>query len=189
MNTHNNRRAQNSSEKIIRAVFGIVHDENKPISKITVKEVCEKAQINRSTFYAHYSDVFDVSEKVERRMAQMGKESILNGWAKGGSMRAGFESMFEFFKEHREFYLMYLAESRAPSVVMMMVDEFQEQLENMRADELGYKLDGELEYHQAFLIAGMSALIFKWLQGGCKETAAQLYEILEREYKNNHLLF
>lgn len=189
MNTHNNRRAQNSSEKIVRAVFGIIHDDKKPLGKITVKEVCERAEINRSTFYAHYKDVFDVGESVERRMAHMGKESILKGWEKGNSMRAGLESMFEFFREYREFYLMYLAESRAPSVIMMMVGEFQEQLENMRDDELGYKLDGELEYHQTFLIAGMSALVFKWLKDGCKETTAQLYEILEREYKNNHLLF
>lgn len=189
VNTHNNRRSQQSSEKIVRAVFGIIHDEKRPIGKITVKEVCQRAEINRSTFYAHYRDVFDVAESVERHMAQLGKESLLNGWQIGNSMRAGLECMFEFFKEYREFYLMYLAESRAPSVILMMVEEFQEQLESMVADELGYKLEGELEYHQAFLIAGMSALVFKWLKDGCKETTAQLYEILEREYKNNRLLF
>ena len=28
--------------------------EKKPINKITVKEVCELAELNRATFYAHY---------------------------------------------------------------------------------------------------------------------------------------
>ena len=29
--------------------------KEKPVNKITVKEVCELAQLNRATFYAHYS--------------------------------------------------------------------------------------------------------------------------------------
>lgn len=189
MNKHNNRRAQNSAERIVRAVFGIMHDEGKPIGKITVREVCERAEINRSTFYAHFKDVYDVSESVERRMAELGRESILEGWRIGNSMRAGFENMFAFFREYREFYMLYLEEARAPSIMLMMVEQFREQLESMSCDELGYKFDGELEYHQAFLIAGMSALVFNWLKNNCRETPAQLYEILEREYKNNRLLF
>ena len=32
--------------------------KEKPINKITVKEVCELAELNRATFYSHYSDCF-----------------------------------------------------------------------------------------------------------------------------------
>ena len=31
----------------------------KPLEKITVKELCESARINKSTFYAHYKDIYD----------------------------------------------------------------------------------------------------------------------------------
>ena len=37
----------------------------KELEKITVKELCEKAQINKSTFYSHYHDIFDLSEQLE----------------------------------------------------------------------------------------------------------------------------
>ncbi|HJC46949.1 MAG TPA: TetR/AcrR family transcriptional regulator [Candidatus Lachnoclostridium pullistercoris] len=37
----------------------------KPLEKIRVKELCEKAQINKSTFYAHYRDIFDLAEQLE----------------------------------------------------------------------------------------------------------------------------
>jgi len=30
--------------------------EKKDISQITIKEICEDADINRATFYAHYND-------------------------------------------------------------------------------------------------------------------------------------
>lgn len=37
----------------------------KPLEKLTVKEICEKAQINKSTFYVYYHDVYDLSDKIE----------------------------------------------------------------------------------------------------------------------------
>lgn len=38
---------------------------SKPLGKITVKEICDKADINRATFYAHYSDVYELLGKIE----------------------------------------------------------------------------------------------------------------------------
>lgn len=40
----------------------------KPISAITVKEICEEADINRSTFYSHYHDQFDLLEQIEEEL-------------------------------------------------------------------------------------------------------------------------
>ena len=37
----------------------------KPAERITVKEVCERAQINRSTFYRQFKDCFDLLEQLE----------------------------------------------------------------------------------------------------------------------------
>lgn len=39
--------------------------EKKPINKISVASICEKAEINRGTFYIHYRDVYDLQEQVE----------------------------------------------------------------------------------------------------------------------------
>lgn len=39
--------------------------EQKSISKITIKELCEKEDINRTTFYAHYADQNDLLHKIE----------------------------------------------------------------------------------------------------------------------------
>lgn len=37
----------------------------KPVGKITVKELCDMAEINRATFYKHYADPFDPLEKLQ----------------------------------------------------------------------------------------------------------------------------
>lgn len=39
--------------------------EDRTVNRITVKEVCEAAQINRATFYAHFTDCFDVLNQME----------------------------------------------------------------------------------------------------------------------------
>ena len=37
----------------------------KSLEKITVKELCELAYINKSTFYSHYEDIYALSDAVE----------------------------------------------------------------------------------------------------------------------------
>jgi AcrR family transcriptional regulator len=42
----------------------------KPIAKITVKELCESADINRATFYTHYTDLYDLMQQMKDRMKE-----------------------------------------------------------------------------------------------------------------------
>ena len=37
----------------------------KPLEKISVKELAELAYINKATFYSHYKDIYDLSDKLE----------------------------------------------------------------------------------------------------------------------------
>ncbi len=50
--------------------------EKKPINKITVKEVCELAELNRATFYSHYADCFDLLESIENDMLKDFAQSL-----------------------------------------------------------------------------------------------------------------
>ena len=50
----------------------------KPLEKITIKELCEKAQINKSTFYSHYRDIYDLSDQLETDVVASVIEAIPN---------------------------------------------------------------------------------------------------------------
>ena len=39
----------------------------KDLEKIKIKELCEKALINKTTFYTYYTDIFDLSNQIENR--------------------------------------------------------------------------------------------------------------------------
>ena len=43
---------------------------DKPISRITVKELCEMSEMNRATFYHHYHDTYDLLEQIEKELAE-----------------------------------------------------------------------------------------------------------------------
>lgn len=42
--------------------------KNNPINKIKVTDVCDSANINRSTFYEYFDDAYDLTTKLERLM-------------------------------------------------------------------------------------------------------------------------
>ena len=42
----------------------------KPLEKITVKELCQLARINKSTFYTHYPDIFALSHALEGEVVE-----------------------------------------------------------------------------------------------------------------------
>ena len=52
------------TEKAIKNAF-LELRAKKPLEKITVKELCALACINKSTFYSHYEDIFALSELME----------------------------------------------------------------------------------------------------------------------------
>lgn len=47
----------------IKAAF-IELKSKKELNQITVKDLCDKANINKSTFYTHYKDIYDLSEQL-----------------------------------------------------------------------------------------------------------------------------
>lgn len=52
------------TEKAIRNAF-IELRSQKALEKITVKELCQLAYINKSTFYSHYEDIYALSDALE----------------------------------------------------------------------------------------------------------------------------
>ena len=48
----------------------------KPLEKITVRELCERAYINKSTFYSHYRDIYQLSDSLEDEVVRQITNSI-----------------------------------------------------------------------------------------------------------------
>ncbi|MEZ3487959.1 MAG: TetR/AcrR family transcriptional regulator [Lachnospiraceae bacterium] len=73
----------------------------KPLEKITIKELCELACINKSTFYSHYKDIYDLSDSLEEEVVR----SITNSISHPEYIK---ENPAEFTKE---LFLAYLSQN------------------------------------------------------------------------------
>lgn len=74
----------------------------KEISKITVSELCEKAKINRKTFYRHYSEIADVTAELENETFEEISESFRNESILDAGMVISVIS--EVLSRRRDFY-------------------------------------------------------------------------------------
>ena len=72
MNTKNNQRHQDTIAAIEEAFVSLLNE--KELKDISVSELCEKAGINRSTFYDSYTDIFALAnayaERIEKSVAE-----------------------------------------------------------------------------------------------------------------------
>lgn len=67
-------RKQKSRQKIINSFIEL--RARKPLERLTVVELCARAGINKSTFYVHYKDVYDLSEQLEKELTDSIVDSI-----------------------------------------------------------------------------------------------------------------
>jgi len=69
METHSekkDRRIRKTQKSIHDAIIDLIGE--KDVTQITVKELAEKANINRKTFYMHYSSIDDILNKIENEL-------------------------------------------------------------------------------------------------------------------------
>ncbi len=76
MAVKNNRRAQMTRLLLRTALVELM--QKKPFSEITIKEICEQADLNRTTFYLHYTDQFALLSDVENEVYQKTLEYLQN---------------------------------------------------------------------------------------------------------------
>ena len=189
MNTKNNQRARNTDEGIIRAVYGIMVEKNKPVGRITVREICERAEINRSTFYAHYLDVYDVVNKVERAMSEELTRSFIRKLEEGEGLEVCFEALFAFVRKHKAFYRLYFETAGKSNVIGVAWDLLQDRTSVLSYEGFGFLSEEEMKYHGDFFITGLSAMLRRWVERDCPETPAELVDILKRQYSPRISLF
>lgn len=187
MNTKGNARAVETNRRIIQSFYR-AYQEKGSVSQVTVGEICRRAGIHRSSFYLHYQDVYDLLEKVERSMEEKMTEACLRGLRAGQHVGDGFEALFGFIRDHREFYAIYLSEAAHP-VLGVARRLYRDPLESLDYAACGYASQEELGYHEDFFLSGLTALVRRWLLTGCRESPGELAAILSREYSPNRSLF
>ena len=97
------------TEKWIKRAFAELMAEKQSIGKITVSELCARADITKTTFYYHYDDVYSVAEEFENELISA-LNSTLDEIEKedGGDYSVYIKKVLDFIKTHESDYKMVI---------------------------------------------------------------------------------
>ena len=171
MNTPNNKRRKESQERIEKIFVELI--QKKEINKISVTDICKKAKVNRSTFYANYIDIYDLADKIKEKLSR----DIINLYGDrlhSESDNISFERLLTHIKDNRLFYKTYFKLASDEDIVNFGYDK--------NSAKKYYGKDEFLDYHIAFFAAGFNAIINKWLSNDCKEPVEIIQKIMVDEY-------
>lgn len=152
----------------------------KPISRLTVKELCARADINRATFYSHYAHQYDLLEQIEAAFIQ-----DINSYLDNTITAANETSMALVLTK----IFQYIAQNRDLCKVLLSVNsnlDFQTNI--MSAAGLKVMLEWQkmglqqdiAEYIFTFVATGSIGVIHKWLQEESEKTPRQMAAFVTR---------
>ena len=172
MNTPNNKRRRDSQDRMIKVLVDLLRDRD--LKQVTVTDICRKAGVNRSTFYSNYMDVFDLADSVQQYLEQE-VESLYTEEKEHSYNSNNYLKLFNHIKENQGIYKTYFklgADERFRKKSMIY--------DTVQAKE--YYDNKYIEYHIEFFRNGVTAIIKKWLAGGCVETPEEIQSIIKAEY-------
>ena len=175
MNKIDNKRKEKSKAAIQKAYLNLVVSRS-DVNTITVSDICKKAKINRTTFYAHYLDLDDLIQSIYDRMLNEFLD-IFKNEIDSKKHSYDFNKLFRHIKDNQLFYKLYF--KLGFDFKRIFIDngsiDFSDNRKKMKNED----------YHIEFFSAGITALIKKWLANDCKESPETISKILFDEYKRD----
>lgn len=183
MNTKNNRRSQETQDRMENALMGLL--EHMDILDITVSKLCQSAKVNRSTFYSHFDSIADVMEALERKMGFSLIERLQKVNPATPFSPEHVKMVLEHIRDHQNFYRVYLTQSTAQHRLDWSFDQLLQWYVRPMMHQLSVD-DQATEYYFTFFRAGFVAIIQRWLQNYCRETPEVILSYLQNMLAHPH---
>lgn len=152
--------------------------KTKPISAITVKEICERADINRSTFYAHYKDQFDLLAQIEEEIIT-DLHMYLNQYnvEQEREVLQLTERLLEYVVSKYEMFQVLLNENADHTFERRVMDVVRSFLiqSKITSDEVDANTS---EYVITYLISGSIYVIKQWVANNMDQSPKQLAQLI-----------
>lgn len=146
----------------------------KSIKHITVKELCESADINRGTFYLHYRDVYDMLEQIEGEIFSEFTDILDSYTAFTSSKEPVLEDIFSFIKNNKDFCSVLMSDRGDISFMKKLLIY----IHKIFVEVYGAKTV-EAEHYFSFIIYGCIGIIENWLKTDTMETPAEMAALTE----------
>lgn len=163
----------------------------KELAYITVKELCHRAGVNRSTFYLHYESIADLLEETIAMVNDRFAITVPGSEPPSSSIDIENASPEELFFITDQYLLPYLESIRENRHVYKAIHDqmgtfgaesaYQRFFQAVFSPILS-RFGVEREQHayiMTFYRHGLVAVLMKWVEGGCAEESAQIAQIIK----------
>ncbi|MBQ7275958.1 MAG: TetR/AcrR family transcriptional regulator [Bacilli bacterium] len=160
--------------------------EKKDYEYITIKEICEKAGVNRSTFYLHYETIDDLLEEMVDNL----NKKFIESFSKDLTIdKAVNEDLILTTSKYLTPYLNFIKENKTvfrlaiKKPYIMKSNKSFSRLEKYVFEPIlnKYKVKAEeKKYILEFYTKGVLAIVYKWLNEDCKDEISLIIDLIER---------
>jgi AcrR family transcriptional regulator len=177
------RRVARSREMLHQALLSLII--KKGYDAITVEDICETANVGRSTFYAHFTSKDDLKrsglEHLRERLLDEQQRAAHSADKDTRSLRFSL-TMFEHARDHIHLYRALMG-SRGGAVALTTI--WQVLCDCVRGElaAIGAKTEKDgvpNELIVEYVIGGYMAMLTRWLDGGAKLPPAKIDAIFRR---------
>lgn len=164
--------------------------EKKDFAYITVKEICEKAGVNRSTFYLHYETVSDLLAESARYIITQFVEAMPHDTAEFMSQiqTRPLEELYLITPEYLTPYLNYIKKHRRifrttleQASVLGMNDAYLSLNRHVFMPILNrYQVPlSNQKYMMPFYINGLMGIVNEWLKEDCEDSIERMISVIQ----------
>ena len=169
------------SRQLIRQAFEELLKE-KEYDKITATDVINRADINRSTFYAHYPDIKGIMEEITEEILKTFQVALDEIEYKDGDVNVDdvLEIMVKFLEEHDGLYRVLAKSDMATIYIERLKNVLIEKiLDTAKLHPLFHKT-GEVEIRIRMLFCGVMDIYRLWLIGKIDKPIDKLTEDVKK---------
>lgn len=177
MNTKNNRKARLTKQIFHETLIDLLLENH--ISEISIKKLCEAADLNRSTFYSHYENQIELLKEVEDEVYAEVSNLIMSGVhpnQKTDSVLI-FEKLLSYIKLNQKVFLVLLGQNGSEDFSQKLM-ELTQQAHDVRGINPAILSKWELTYVRIYRVTGCAKVIENWLQEGCKQSVEEMAKLL-----------
>jgi AcrR family transcriptional regulator len=154
----------------------------KPIGSITVKELCLKAGINRGTFYAHYTDVFDLLRSIQQEMETGFFAALKPVLSSVGQLTPPkvTKKIFECIEANADLCRATIGPHGDKEFAQNLLNKTKELCLQSYGTYFPNADERQIERYYTFITGGCIAMMQRWIRGDLNASSAELAEACEQ---------
>ena len=139
-----------------------------PIEQVTVKALCEKAEINRATFYSHYETLSALLAEIEEEESRELFAMMEAGAIDRRHVEQTIERVVWYLKTHPTMREVFLSKNSPLSGLTGMTGEYQRRIVTHIAQERKIPKQ-QAEWMLAFVVSGVREVLRQWFSGDMQQ--------------------